>query len=80
MVLAAAESKPEAPTHPTYAPGTAPHLAVEPLSHAAGVEMEATPYKGSADAVIGLMRGDIDPGVETVPAVAASPTRRARWP
>lgn len=33
--------------------------------------MEAIPDKGSADAVIGLVRGAIDPGVETVPAVAA---------
>lgn len=33
--------------------------------------MGAIPHKGSADAVIGLVRGDIALGVKTLPAVAA---------
>lgn len=70
-LIAQAKAKPKALTYSTYGPGTAPHLAVELLSHTAGVELEAIPYKGSADAVIGLVRGDVDAGVETLPAVAA---------
>lgn len=70
-LVAHAKAKPKALTYCTYGPGTAPHLAVELLAHAAGVELEAIPYKGSADAVIGLVRGDVDMGVETLPAVNA---------
>jgi tripartite-type tricarboxylate transporter receptor subunit TctC len=41
------------------------------LADAAGVDLQAVPYKGSADALLGLMRGDVDIGVETVSAASA---------
>jgi len=70
-VIAQAKAKPKLLTYSTYGPGTAPHLSAELLAHAAGVELEAVPYKGSAEALIGLMRGDIDVGVETLSAASA---------
>lgn len=70
-VIAQARAKPKSLTYSTYGPGTAPHLSAELLAHAAGVELEPVPYKGSAEALIGLMRGDIDVGVETLSAASA---------
>ncbi len=70
-VLTQAKAKPKSLTYSTYGPGTAPHLAGALLAHAAGVELEAVPYKGSADALIGLIRGDVDVGVETLSAASA---------
>jgi len=70
-VIAQAKAKPRSLTYSTYGPGTAPHLSAELLAHAAGVELEAVPYKGSAEALIGLMRGDVDLGVETLSAASA---------
>jgi tripartite-type tricarboxylate transporter receptor subunit TctC len=70
-VIAQAKAKPARLTYSTYGPGSQPHLAAELLADAAGVEWEAIPYKGSADALIALMRGDVDVGVETVSAASA---------
>ena len=36
------------------------------------VELEAVPYKGSSEALIGVMRGDVDVGVETLSAASAN--------
>lgn len=71
-LIAQAKAKPKLLSYSTYGPGTAPHLSAELLAHAAGVELEAVPYKGSAEALIGLMRGDIDVGVETLSAASAN--------
>ena len=69
--VAQAKAKPRLLTFSTYGPGSQPHLAAELLADAAGLELQAIPYKGSADALVGLMRGDIDIGVETVSAAQA---------
>jgi len=70
-VLAQARAKPRSLNYSTYGPGSQPHLAAELLADAAGVELVDVPYKGSADALIGLMRGDVDIGVETISAARA---------
>ena len=70
-VLADAKAKPKVLLYSTYGPGSQPHLAAELLADAAGVDFQAVPYKGSADALLGLMRGDVDIGVETVSAATA---------
>ncbi|MEO6745388.1 MAG: tripartite tricarboxylate transporter substrate-binding protein [Caldimonas sp.] len=70
-VISAAKATPRKLTFSTCGPGSQPHLAAELLADAAAVQLEAVPYKGSADAPIGLMRGDVDIGVETVSAAAA---------
>ena len=70
-LVAQAKAKPKLLTFSTYGPGTQPHLAAELLADAAGLELQAVPYKGSADALVGLIRGDVDFGVETVSAAQA---------
>ena len=70
-VLADAKARPKVLLYSTYGPGSQPHLAAELLADAAGVDLQAVPYKGSADALLGLMRGDVDIGVETVSAASA---------
>jgi len=70
-VIVAAKANPHKLTFSTYGPGSQPHLAAELLADAAAVQLDAVPYKGSADALIGLMRGDVDIGVETVSAAIA---------
>jgi len=70
-VLVQAKTKPKLVTYSTYGPGSQPHLAAELLADSAGVSLQAVPYKGSADALIGLIRGDVDIGVETVSAASA---------
>ena len=70
-VVAQAKAKPKSLLYSTYGPGSQPHLAAELLADAAGVDLQAVPYKGSADALLGLMRGDVDFGVETVSAASA---------
>ena len=68
-VISTAKANPTAVRYATYGPGSAPHLAGEMLASAAGVTMEAIPYKGAADAAIALLRGDVDIGFETLSAV-----------
>ena len=70
-LVAQAKAKPKLLTFSTYGPGSQPHLAAELLADAAGLELQAVPYKGSADALVGLIRGDVDFGVETVSAAQA---------
>jgi tripartite-type tricarboxylate transporter receptor subunit TctC len=40
-------------------PGSLPHIATVALARAAGVEMTHVPYRGNAEAVTALLRGDI---------------------
>ena len=70
-VVAQAKAKPKLLTYSTYGPGSSPHLSGELLAYAAGVELEPVPYKGSAEALMGVMRGDVDVGVETLSAASA---------
>lgn len=66
QVLARAATKPQAVSYATFGPGSAPHLAGELLANAAGVKLLAVPYKGSAEAAIGVARGDVTLGVDTM--------------
>lgn len=69
--LAQAKARPKGLTYSTFGPGSAPHLAGELLAYAASVDIEPVPYKGSAEALIGVMRGDVDLGVDTLSAASA---------
>ncbi len=69
--VAAAKAKPGQLRYSTYGPGSAPHLAGEMLAAAAGIEIEAIPFKGASEALLALLRGDIDLGFETYAASAA---------
>jgi tripartite-type tricarboxylate transporter receptor subunit TctC len=66
QTLSRAAARPGAITYATFGAGSAPHLAGELLATAAGVKLMAVPYKGSAEAAIGVMRGDVTLGVDTL--------------
>jgi len=65
-LLAQAAANPGKLTYATFGAGSAPHLAGELLARAAGVKMMPIPYKGSAEAMIGLVRGDVALGIDTM--------------
>jgi len=68
-LLAKAKASPGTLTYATFGSGSAPHLAGELLADAAGVKLSAIPYKGSAEADIGVVRGDVVLGIDTMAAV-----------
>lgn len=68
-VLAKAKAEPGTVTYATFGAGSAPHLAGEMLANAAGVKFSAIPYKGSAEADIGVVRADVSMGIDTLAAV-----------
>ncbi len=68
-VLAKAKAEPGAVTYATFGAGSAPHLAGEMLANATGVKFSAIPYKGSAEADIGVVRSDVSMGIDTLAAV-----------
>ncbi|MDO5288802.1 MAG: tripartite tricarboxylate transporter substrate binding protein [Pseudomonadota bacterium] len=73
--IAAAKAQPGALRYFTYGPGSAPHLAGAMLADATGTVLEPVPYKGASDALLGLLRGEVDLGFETLSA--ASPQAKA---
>ncbi len=70
-VIAAAKARPDAVRYSSYGAGSAPHLAGELLGSIASVQMEAIPYKGAADSMLALLRGEVDIGFETLSAASA---------
>jgi len=68
-VLAAARAAPAKLSYSTFGAGTAPHLAGAMLADAAGIAIDPVPYKGSAEALLGVMRGEVDLGIDTLAAV-----------
>ena len=51
--------------------GTTTHLAPELLQSLAGIKMVHVPYKGSGQALVGLISGDVDLLIMAVPAAAS---------
>ncbi|MGC1172527.1 Bug family tripartite tricarboxylate transporter substrate binding protein [Polaromonas sp.] len=68
-VTAKAAARPKSVTYTTFGTGSAPHLAGELLAHATGTQLSPIPYKGSAEASIGVARSDVDLGIDTMAAV-----------
>lgn len=68
-LIKAAKAKPGEIRYVTYGDGSANHLCGALLAHAAGIEIEAIPYKGAADAKLALLRGDVDLSFETLASV-----------
>ena len=68
-LLARAAADPAAVNYASFGAGSAPHLAGELLAQTAGVKLSAIPYKGSADAAIGVIRGDVRLGIDTMAAM-----------
>lgn len=68
QMLAQAAAKPGQVTYTTFGTGSGPHLVGEMLARAAGVSLTPVPYKGSADATLGVARGDVALGIDTIAA------------
>ena len=68
-LLKAAKAAPGKLTFGSGGPGSAPHFATESLSMAAGVEMTHIPYKGAGEAMTGLIGGQIDVLMSSVPSL-----------
>lgn len=68
QLLAAAKDKPGELNYATFGAGTGPHLVGEMLAYTRSARMTAVSYKGSADALVGILRGDVQMGVDTLAA------------
>ena len=66
QLLAAAKNQPGALNYATFGPGTGPHLVGEMLAYTRSARMVPVPYKGSADALVGILRGDVQMGIDTL--------------
>lgn len=70
-LIAHGKERPKSLRYTSYGAGTSPHLATELFTAVANLQAEPVPYKGSSDALLALLRGDADFGMETL--VAAMP-------
>ncbi len=66
QLLDDAAARPGQVTYGTFGPGSGPHLVGEMLARAANVKLMPIPYKGSADATLAMVRGDIALGIDTI--------------
>ena len=69
-LLAAAKAAPKTVNYATFGSGSAPHLVGALLEQAAGVRLQDVPYRGSAQAMMGLIGGEIQMAVDTVASAA----------
>ncbi len=69
-LVAAARARPRGIRYATFGAGSGPHLAGELLALAAGVQLQDIPYKGSSQAALALVGGEIEVGIDTVASVA----------
>jgi tripartite-type tricarboxylate transporter receptor subunit TctC len=89
-VLVRAKERPGALNYASAGPGTAQHMAMEMLTHRAGVRMTHVPYRGSGPAMADLIAGNVPlmmdslasalPQVQGGRAKALAVTSRARAP
>lgn len=69
-LLAAAKAAPKTINYATFGSGSAPHLVGALLEQAAGVRLQDVPYRGSAQAMMGLIGGEIQMAIDTVASAA----------
>jgi tripartite-type tricarboxylate transporter receptor subunit TctC len=67
-LLKLAQEKPGELGYSTAGPGTSGHLAAELIRSQAKFDVRHVPYKGQADAITGVIRGDVAFSFVTVPA------------
>jgi tripartite-type tricarboxylate transporter receptor subunit TctC len=65
-LVALAKKSPGGLSYATFGPGSAPHLSGEMLAHEAGIKMLPVPYRGSAQASIALIGGEVSVGIDTL--------------
>ncbi len=63
-----AKSRPQALTYASSGAGSLQHIAAELFKSMAGVELVHVPYKGSGQAVIDLISGQVDMNFDSIPA------------
>jgi tripartite-type tricarboxylate transporter receptor subunit TctC len=68
-LVALAKSKPGKLTYASSGAGSLQHIAAELFKSTAGVEIVHVPYKGSGQAVIDLISGQVDMNFDSIPAV-----------
>ncbi len=69
-LLAVAKAAPKTINYATFGSGSAPHLVGALLEQAAGVRLQDVPYRGSAQAMMGLIGGEIQMAIDTVASAA----------
>ena len=67
-LVALAKSAPKPLTYATSGAGSLQHIAAELFRSMAGVEMVHVPFKGSGQAVVDLMSGQVDMNFDSIPA------------
>jgi len=70
-LIKAAKASPGKLTFGSGGPGSAPHFATESLSMAANIELTHIPYKGAGEAMTGLIGGQVDVLMASVPSLMA---------
>lgn len=65
-LLTAAKQDTHGLQYATFGPGSAPHLLGEMFALAAGIKLSAVPYRGSAQAVLGVMGGEVGIAFDTL--------------
>jgi tripartite-type tricarboxylate transporter receptor subunit TctC len=68
-LIALAKSRPGKLTYASSGPGSLQHIAAELFRVTAGVEMVHVPYKGSSQALVDLMSGQVDMNFDSIPPV-----------
>lgn len=68
--IALAREKPDELTYGSSGPGSANHLIGEMIKSAAGVRIRHVPYRGAAQSLTGVMTGEIDSAMQSVPSMA----------
>ena len=69
-LVAAARAKPQSVRYASFGSGSGPHLAGELFALATGTKLQEVPYRGSAQATMAVISGEIEMGIDTVAAVA----------
>jgi tripartite-type tricarboxylate transporter receptor subunit TctC len=67
-LAALAKSRPAGLTYATSGAGSLQHIAAELFKSMAGIDMVHVPYKGSGQAVVDLMSGQVDMNFDSIPA------------
>ena len=67
-LTAHAKTQPKAMTYATSGAGSLQHIAAELYRSMAGVELVHVPFKGSGQAVVDLMAGQVDMNFDSIPA------------
>jgi tripartite-type tricarboxylate transporter receptor subunit TctC len=70
QLIALAKSKPGGLNFGSAGAGTSHHLSGELLKVAAGIDMVHVPYKGTAPAITGIIRGDVQMLIANIPSLS----------